>query len=70
MNIRTISVTKSRTSGTAASNKMKFNKIVITMEASLEPEDDHEAGYRALSKAVDDALDYEMTPPASVLNNQ
>lgn len=68
MTINHIQISKSRTVGGSSNDmrKMRFNKIVITMDADLSPTDDSEAAYSELSAKIDEALDYEQTKSAPV----
>ena len=60
MYITKISITKSRTSGVSAEARMKFNKIIITMDAELYEDDDYVVCYDKLSTSIDEALEKEL----------
>jgi hypothetical protein len=69
--ITKISITKSKTFGTTVNNSMKFNKIVITADASVAEADDPKVIYKQLSDFIDKSFEAEQpTQPSSLLNNK
>lgn len=70
MQVKTISITKSRTFGTTTSANMKFNKVIITMDGEVSEAEDPIVAYNSLSDLVDQALESEATqPPASIIKD-
>ena len=61
MFISKISLTKSKTFGSQLnSGQMKFNKVVVSMDADLTNTVETQGQYQALSAEVDKALEFEI----------